>query len=167
MELEMAIRGYQRICTLQSAATPARCREACPSSQCRARRARTMRPTWGNTRTHVSDDITRPSSPRPPKRPFVLAKCVGTHAGRKVVFWKWEEDLQQRELFCTNFFFPKNSELKIYQATGNETERAQRSSLFSTKLSSFISLHWYTGFRPPRPRVPFVLFLSSCRSLHF
>lgn len=165
MELEMAIRGYQRICTLQSAATPARCREACPSSQCRARRARTMRPTWGNTRTHVSDDITRPS-PRPPKRPFVLAKCAGTHAAQSRCFLETtEEERKHQERFrAESFFFPQKRRIKnLSCTTGSETER---SSLFSTKktlvfhpatlilFSSIASL--YRSFS-----------ISSSPSLHF
>lgn len=87
MELEMALRGYQRICTLhrlQPLPCPAqtRCREACPSSQCRPRRARTMRRRWGNTRTHISDDITRPSS-RARSRDF-RAREMRRHARGKI-----------------------------------------------------------------------------------
>jgi len=140
VELEMAIRGYQRICTLQSAATPARCREACPSSQCVARRARTIRPTWGNTRTHVSDDITRPS----PRR------RRGLSCSRKVVVFFWKrlegESLQHpstKNDFAPNSFLPaKMANAKFITATGNETER---SSLFSTKLSPFISIHRFSS----------------------
>lgn len=139
LELEMAIRGYQRICTLQSAATPARCREACPSSQCLARRARTMRPTWGNTRTHVSNDITRPSPSR--RR--------GLSCSRKVVVFFLETTRRKicnarasrtisRQIPFSPAKMANEKCIIATRATGNETER---SSLFSTELSPFISIY--------------------------
>lgn len=157
VELEMAIRGYQRICTLQSAATPARCREACPSSQCVARRARTIRPTWGNTRTHVSDDITRPS----PRR------RRGLWCSRKVVvfFWKRLEgesptSEHQERISRQIPFSPKKwrmqNLLQRLETRPNDPLYFRQSSRLSSR---------YTGSRPPR--VSFVLFPSSCRSLHF
>lgn len=86
MELEMALRGYQRICTLHRlqplpCSGQTQCREAYPSSQYRPRRARTMR-RRGETREHTYRMILLDPLRSSGRETFVSTKRAGTHAGK-------------------------------------------------------------------------------------
>lgn len=119
MELEMALRGYQRICTLhrllQPPAAEAGRREACPSSQCRPRRARTMR-RRGETREHTYRMILLDPRPRytVPARETFVAREMRRHARGKVVVSR--ETKRSRASDRATEEIVGNDELKSYHA---------------------------------------------------
>lgn len=121
-------------------------------------------PTWGNTRTHVSDDITRPS-PRPGRETFVPAKCAGTHAGKAVAF---PEAMSTKDRASrARKGISQNDELKIYHVRMRRRTR-RGGLLFSTRNRTrllfryvdpvFLRLYPSLFFPSPSPQ-PF-LFLS-------